>query len=210
MQTNNSNRFLWYFADPMCSWCWGFTPVMDEIKKCYADRLNIALILGGLRPGSTDSLTPALRAEILHHWHEVHSRTGQAFNFEGAMPEGFIYNTEPPSRAVVTMGSIKPDAVFAYFKAIQAAFYVDQKDTTQQSTLLELASQFGVDIDVFQVQFQTEELKNKTFSHFQKTRAYAIRGFPSLILESSDEKYNLTHGYRTFDELKPEIDAWLA
>lgn len=184
--------------------------MIDEIRKCYADDLKVALILGGLRPGTRDSLTASLRAEILHHWHEVHNRTGQTFNFEKAMPEGFVYDTEPPSRAVVTMGAIKPEAVFAYFKAIQSAFYIDQKDTTKQGTLLEIASQFGIDIAIFQTQFQAEDLKKKTFAHFQKTRAYEIRGFPSLILENSDGKYRLAHGYRSFDELQPEIETWLS
>jgi len=210
MPNRSPDKFLLYFADPMCSWCWGFTPVIDEIKKYYADDLKVALVLGGLRPGSKETLTASLRAEILHHWHEVHKRTGQAFNFDEAMPKGFVYDTEPPSRAVVTMGSIKPEAVFAYFKAIQSAFYLDQKDTTKQSILLEIASQFGVDIDAFQVQFETEDLKKKTISHFQKTRAYEVRGFPSLILENSDGKYGLAHGYRSFNELKPEIETWLA
>ena len=210
MLNRSPDKILLYFADPMCSWCWGFTPVIDEIKKCYADDFKVALVLGGLRPGSRETLTTSLRSEILHHWHEVHKRTGQTFNFDEAMPDGFVYDTEPPSRAVVTMGSIKPDAVLAYFRAIQSAFYLEQKDTTKQGILFEIARQFGVDTDVFQEQFETEDLKKKTFSHFQKTRAYEIRGFPSLILENSDGKYRLSHGYRSFDELKPEIETWLA
>ena len=32
---NDDKPILWYFADPMCSWCWGFSPVISEIKKSY-------------------------------------------------------------------------------------------------------------------------------------------------------------------------------
>lgn len=209
MPNNRPDRLLLYFADPMCSWCWGFSPVIDEIKQCYGDNFKIALILGGLRPWSTEAMTSSLRTEILHHWHEVHHRTGQPFNFENAMPEGFVYNTEPPSRAVVTMGMIKPEVVFHYFKAIQSAFYTEQKNVTQQSILLDLASQFEIDIDAFQARFQSEELKKKTFTHFQKAHVYDVRGFPSLVLENSDGKYRLTNGYRTFKKIKPEIETWL-
>ena len=97
------SRILWYFADPMCSWCWGFAPVISAIKEAYADRLKGALVLCGLRPGTTEPMTAALREEILHHWHEVHRRTGQPFIFDDAMPAGFVYDTEPPSRAVVAV-----------------------------------------------------------------------------------------------------------
>jgi len=210
MSGNKSDRLLMYFADPMCSWCWGFSPVIEEIKKRYDDDFRIALILGGLRPWSTEPVTATMRTEILHHWHEVHHRTCQPFNFENAMPEDFVYNTEPPSRAVVTMGEIKPEVVFAYFKAIQSAFYTQQQNVTEQATLLDLAIQFGVDMEAFQASFQSDELKKKTLSHFQKAHLYDVRGFPSLILENSDGKYRLAHGYRTFKQIKPEIETWLA
>ncbi len=122
---------LWYFADPMCSWCWGFSPVIETLRDEYRERMKIALVLGGLRPGETAPMTAAGREEILHHWHQVHERTGQAFRFEDALPEGFVYDTEPASRAVVTMGGIDPALIFPLFKAIQSAFYAEGRDVTQ-------------------------------------------------------------------------------
>ena len=97
---------LWYFADPMCSWCWGFSPVITEIKQKFDQKLNLALTLGGLRPNESQPMDSKLRDDILHHWHEVENLTGQTFNFDNAMPEGFIYNTEPASRAVITMSNL--------------------------------------------------------------------------------------------------------
>ncbi|MBI3570502.1 MAG: DsbA family protein, partial [Gammaproteobacteria bacterium] len=108
-------RVLWYFADPMCSWCWGFTPAISAIKESYSDRLKIALMLGGLRPGTTEPVTPKFREETLHHWRDVQRMTGQPFAFEDAMPEGFVYDTEPASRAVIAVAGIDPEATFPYF-----------------------------------------------------------------------------------------------
>ncbi|MEW6590508.1 MAG: DsbA family protein, partial [Pseudomonadota bacterium] len=98
-----SKPILWYFADPMCSWCWGFSPSIEALRGEYQERLRIALVLGGLRHETTP-MTTAQREEILHHWHAVHTRTGQPFRFDGALPEGFVYDTEPACRAVATMG----------------------------------------------------------------------------------------------------------
>ena len=56
-----SMPILWYFADPMCSWCWGFSPAIDVLRDEYRDRIKIALVLGGLRPGETTSMTPTAR-----------------------------------------------------------------------------------------------------------------------------------------------------
>jgi putative protein-disulfide isomerase len=204
------SRILWYFADPMCSWCWGFAPVISAIKETYADQLKVALLLGGLRPGTTEPMTAALREEILHHWHEVHRRTGQPFTFEEAMPAGFVYDTEPPSRAVVAVAEIKPEETFPYFKSVQAAFYAHRQDVTQTQTLAALAEAHHIAVPQFLERFHSEDVKAKTRMHFQQTQQAGVRGFPTVVLQDASGSTLLTRGYRAFEELQPEIEAWLA
>ena len=73
----NKDPVLWYFADPMCSWCWGFSPVIFEVKKKYADQFKIALVMGGLQPGESNVISDSSRKEILHHWRQVEKMSGQ-------------------------------------------------------------------------------------------------------------------------------------
>ena len=209
MSNEEPDKILFYFADPMCSWCWGFAPVIDAIKEKFSNDIKIALILGGLRPGSTEPMDEKSRNEILHHWHEVHKRTGQAFQFDGAMPEGFIYDTELPSRAVVTMGEIYPDKVLPYLKAIQAAFYAEGRDVTELETLIDLARAFKVEDSDFQQKFEDEVVKQKTLAHFHRARQFGVRGFPTLVLQNNEGYTLLTHGYQPFESLSPQIAAWL-
>lgn len=201
---------LWYFADPMCSWCWGFAPVIEGIKDAYREQVRIALILGGLRPGTTEPLSSAMRAEILHHWEAVHERTGQPFTFADALPEGFVYDTEPACRAVVTVGELQPEATFAYLKAVQAAFYAQGQDVTQPRTLATLAQAVGIEPAVFHAHFGADAVREKTQSHFRQARRAGIRAFPTLVMQGDTESRLLTQGYRPFAELRGEIDAWLA
>ena len=203
-------RVLWYFADPMCSWCWGFAPVMSAIKETYADRFRIALVLGGLRPGTTEPVTSQFRDEILHHWRDVQRMTGQTFMFEGALPDGFVYDTEPPSRAVITVAGFNPEATFPYFKSVQAAFYARGLDVTQADTLARLAEPCGVTAAQFLERFHSEEAGTKTRTHFEVTRKTGVRGFPTAVLQGESGHQLLTNGYRAFEELRPQIDAWLA
>ncbi|WP_455208893.1 DsbA family protein [Kaarinaea lacus] len=204
------DKLLLYFADPMCSWCWGFTPVIDEIKAHFGDQLQIALVLGGLRPGTTEPIDNKAREEILHHWHEVHKRSGQPFQFEGAMADGFIYDTEPPSRAVVTMGELKPEAVLTFFKMIQAAFYADGRNVTQRDVLSELAGVFDINEVEFTRKFDEVETKQKTLAHFNRTRQFGVRGFPTLVLQNTDGYLLLTHGYQSFQSLQAQLEKWIA
>lgn len=204
-----SNITLWYFADPMCSWCWGFSPVLDEIKTNYGITVNIALILGGLRPGNTAPMTEESRNEILHHWHAVQKMTGQQFDFTNPLPDGFVYDTEPASRAVIAVSEIQPDNTLPFFKRIQEAFYRDQRDVTDESVLAELAGQFGIEKDHFLELYKSELAKEKTRLHFLHTRQAGVRGFPALVIQTDKVFKMLASGYRSYTEIKNDIDAWL-
>jgi putative protein-disulfide isomerase len=204
-----SPTILWYFADPMCSWCWGFSPVLDQIKAHYGDKLKVALMMGGLRPGTTEPMTPESREEILHHWHQVKKLTGQKFNFDGAMPDGFIYDTEPSSRAVIVVSEINSEATLPFFKKVHEAFYVGQKNVADGGVLAELASSFSIDNQEFAEKFNSDELKSKTQQHFQKTRQAEVRGFPTLVLNTESDFKKISTGYSPFEALSLEIDSWL-
>ncbi len=185
---------LWYFADPMCSWCWGFSPAMEAIREAYHDRMKIALVLGGLRPGETAQMTATARDEILHHWHAVHARTEQPFKFEHALPDGFVYDTEPACRAVITVSGIEPKLIFPLFKSIQHAFYAEGRDVTQEAVLTELANELGVDATVFHHAFNSEAAHAKTQTHFRQARQAAVSGFPTLILQLGEQLHPISNG----------------
>jgi putative protein-disulfide isomerase len=205
-----ASPILWYFADPMCSWCWGFSPVIETLREAYRERLKIALMLGGLRPGTREPMTAQQREEILHHWRDVQVMTGQAFSFEGALPAGFVYDTEPASRAVITAGAIDPAATFPYFKSVQQAFYVEQRDVTRPDELAALAQDQGMEAEDFLARFESEEMKRRTQQHFLHTRQAGVKGFPALIASDASGPTRLSEGCRSFEEVRSALDAWLA
>ncbi|MDT3707883.1 MAG: DsbA family protein [Thiobacillus sp.] len=200
---------LWYFADPMCSWCWGFSPVIEILRDQYRERTKIALVLGGLRPGETTPMTAAGREEILHHWRQVHARTGQPFRFENVLPQGFVYDTEPASRAVVTVGGIDPALIFPLFRAIQSAFYAEGRDVTQPGVLAELAARLGVEESVFLRAFDSDEARARTQAHFWQARQAGVRGFPALILQQGSRLDSISNGCQPLDTVQAAIDRCL-
>jgi putative protein-disulfide isomerase len=202
-------RVLWYFADPMCSWCWGFSPVISAIRERYKDDFVFVLLMGGLRPSATDPVTPEFREDILGHWSDVRKLTGQPFKMEGAMPEGFVYDTEPPCRAVVAVHDLNPDVTFDYLKSVQQAFYAEQRDVTRADILAGLVQQQKLDPAMFMEKFLSEEVRQKTQAHFRQTAEIGIRGFPSVVLQNQAGATLLTRGWRSFEDLRPEIDDWL-
>lgn len=199
---------LWYFADPMCSWCWGFSPVIETLRDDYRERMKIALVLGGLRH-ETAPMTAAQREDILHHWRAVQARTGQPFRFDDALPPGFVYDTEPACRAVVTVGGIDPGRIFALFKAIQTAFYAEGRDVTQPGVLAELAVGLGVDGGTFVRDFESDVAHTRTQAHFRQARQAGVRGFPTLIVQQDAQLHPVCTGCQPLDTVRAAIERCL-
>jgi putative protein-disulfide isomerase len=204
-----NEKTLWYIADPMCSWCWGFAPIIKETRLNYSENLKIELVMGGLRSGKL-AMASGQRAEILNHWKAVNERTGQPFSFEGAMPEGFIYDTEPSCRGIVAMSLINPSLVFTLLESIQFGFYVEQKDVTNPKILAQLAGKIGVDMDLYLQVFESDEVKNKVSIHFDKVRQWGVNSFPTVAVQNAAGYSVLNRGYCLPDELFQKIDVWLS
>jgi len=166
--------------------------------------------MGGLRPGTKAPITDTLRNEILDHWKHVNQLTGQAFKFEDALPGGFVYDTEPASRAVLTVGRQMPAAAFNYLNKIQEAFYTRSEDVTQPEILKKYAGAIGLNEAEFLGDFQSDEMIDTTQRHFSRTRNAGIGGFPTLVWQQGDDIRLLTAGYKPFDALAPALDELLA
>jgi len=208
MESNNKPT-LWYFADPMCSWCWGFSPVITEIKVNYANKINIALVMGGLQTEELQTLSDSSREEIFHHWHQVAKMTGQAFLFDGALDKEFVYNTEPACRAVIAAGLIEPTQKFTYFTAIQHAFYAENQDVTQLECLQQLAHDCGIDRDEFKRFFTEETTKQSLEKSLQFTKKAGVQGFPTLILNLQNDLHMITRGYLDYAGVSVALDKLL-
>jgi putative protein-disulfide isomerase len=202
-------REMYYIADPMCSWCYGFAQVIQGIHAQYQDRIKISLVTGGLRVGNEYPFTEKLKYTLVHHWREVEEMTKQTFNYDFTMPDGFIYNTEPSCRAAVVMRKHKGDEVFPFFETLHKAFYAECRDLTDPNTLAELAAQHDLDKDTFITSFQDPEVAQETYDDFAFGHSLGLQGFPSIVLKNTQGLALLTSGYQHYEDLTPIIDDWL-
>ena len=197
---------LIYVTDPLCSWCYGFAKEITKITQHFEKEAPLKLIMGGLRPFNTQTM-PELKDFLREHWDHVNQRSGQPFNYKILNSPKFVYDTEPPARAVIAMRLIQPDLELAFFKAVQKAFYLGNKDTNQIAAYLPIVEKLGINTSLFEKTFLAESTKVLTTNDFQRAKALGVRGFPTLLLQQ-DATYSLIcNGYASAEQIIPFITS---
>ncbi|NNG05614.1 MAG: DsbA family protein [Inquilinus sp.] len=205
------NQQLIYFADPMCSWCWGFSPAIETVAARFGERLPVRLILGGLRPGTTEIMDDAARRMIRGHWEHVREASGQPFDFAFFEREGFVYDTEPACRAVVAARRLDPARAMPLLKRLHHAFYAENADVTDRDVLCGLAESIGLDRAAFAEAYDSGETLTETRTDFAIAYNAGITGFPTLIVGSEAEGFAaVSRGYQPGERIEALIEGWLA
>ena len=200
---------LLYVMDPMCSWCWGFAPVAEAlIAQAREAGVDTRLVPGGLRSGSR-ALDASTRRYILEHWQAVAEATGQPFRFEGALPDGFVYDTEPACRALVAARELDAPRAWTLLRLIQEGFYQRGEEVTCAPRLVDLAEQAGYERAAFSEAFSRADIRAATAADFSWVQDLGIAGFPTLLAERNGQLALLTNGYQPLESLQPLLGRWL-
>jgi putative protein-disulfide isomerase len=203
---------LIYVGDAMCSWCYGFVRPLDELLADPQDTapLQLALVMGGLRPFTKDPMSAQRATELAGHWDRVAEASGQPFTPapRTAMHQpGFVYDTEPASRATVTVRSLWPQHVWRFFKTVQHAFYAQGRNVTEPGVLADVAQELGLPRAEFDKSFASQEMRDETLRDFQRSQAWGIRGFPTLVAQRGDQLQLVGSGYMPIDVLREHLAA---
>jgi putative protein-disulfide isomerase len=206
----SEHRFI-YFADPMCSWCYGFAPVISALAERFEGRMGVQVVMGGLRAGNTAPMRQQDKDYIREAWTRVGAASGQAFDFSFFDREGFVYDTEPACRAVVTARLMLPRLALPFMARIAQAFYAENRDMTSPEEIAGVAEEAGLDRQQFGETFLAPDTRNETFQDFLIAQELGISGFPTLIAGSEAKGYALvTNGYRPLEDLQEPLERWWA
>ena len=95
----HEKREFVYFTDPMCSWCYGFSPVITALAGRFETAPAPAHDHGRTtRTSSADQpFSWKIKQYIRDAWKRVEATTGQPFDMGFLAREHFVYDTEPAS-----------------------------------------------------------------------------------------------------------------
>ncbi len=198
---------LIYVGDPMCSWCWGIAPAIDEIRRRRPE-LPLRIVVGGLRPGAAaEPMTDRMADFLEHHWRQVEARSGQPFDHSVLRRRDWTYDTETPCRAVVTIRELYPGREWEMFKRLQRAFYAEDMVVSDPSVYPELVRAMeGIDAEAFLATFASESAIKATWADFSLARSWGINGFPTVVVRTGEKGRLVASGYANADDLEMALE----
>lgn len=200
---------LIYVLDPMCSWCWAFSPVIKQLKAHYPN-LQLSYVMGGLAPDNNQPMSRETQQMIQTTWHQISERTGTQFNFDFWQQCQPRRSTYPACRAVISADSMNPGAGERMIGAIQHAYYLQARNPSDDTTLIELAEEIGLNGAVFAELLNSDEIRETLEQQIELARAIGAQGFPSLYLATADNLVTLCSGYTDWESLKGRVEAGIA
>ncbi|QUM88771.1 DsbA family protein [Moritella sp. 36] len=185
---------LYYVYDPMCSWCWGYKPVWNEIKQVVADDVDIIYLLGGLAPDSDEPMPEMMQAQVASYWKKIENYLGTTFNYEFWTENTPRRSTYPACRAILAART--QGAEQAMLDAIQVAYYLNAKNPSDNTVLVELAKQLGLDSDKFETVFVSQQLHQDLLTEIAFARSIGGTSFPSLFIEKEGRCVEIPIDYK--------------
>lgn len=182
---------LFYLHDPMCSWCWGFRPVWDEIqgklKNEFPD-LDVIYIAGGLAPDCDEPMPITMRTAIEGYWKRIATELGTTFNHAFWAENTPRRSTYLACRAVLAAKrqGLEHDMV----DAIQKGYYVRAMNPSDEAVLIQLAgevlAQDSDALDQFCTDLRSASIEQELLKNITQCRQFQDQGvaggFPSLVL----------------------------
>ncbi len=205
---------LLYIHDPLCGWCYSMSPVISRVQADFAGRLDVSVLCGGMLTGAQAAPIAEAWRDLKKELADVQKATGVAVGtaFTALAETGiYVYDSEPPSRAIVAFRQITQDPAraVAFAHAVQLALFRDGMDLNDPATYNALLAPFGVDTADFHRRFAALETARATQQEFAAVARIGVQGFPTSVVRLGEQGYVLARGYQPYELVRQGLEQLL-
>ena len=204
------NPILYYVHDPMCSWCWGFNHTYNELLRHLPKNIIVKRLLGGLAADSDVPMPDSMQQQIKNNWSRIEDTIPNVkFNFdfwEKTIPRRSTY---PACRAVIAARMQGEKYDLSMTKAIQRAYYLEARNPSDDNTLMELASELGLEVDVFEREYFSDNTQQTLENEIMHSRELFAESYPSLVLELDSDFHTININYTQYNEMLKQILVYM-
>ena len=202
---------LYYFHDPMCSWCWGFRPVWLQVMEAIRDRIEIRYVLGGLAPDTDQPMPESMQAFLQQSWRRIQENIpGTQFNFDFWLRCKPRRSTYLSCRAIIATRMQAPEREFDMLYAIQRAYYLQARNTSDFTVLVQLAIEQDLDADRFSTDIRSAQCQAMFEHELSRCQDLNVESFPTLILQRGEDDVSIAIDYNDSASMIESISRNLA
>ncbi len=203
---------LFYFYDALCGWCYGFSPVIQQLYETYQDKMDFQVVSGGMVTGERAGPIGKAAPYIKGAYKQVEETTGVTFGkaFLDKLEKGeMIFDSRLPAVAMTVFRSYLPDQTVPFANTLQRAVYYDGMPPADLEAYRPYLEPFDLPADRFLEQMGVDRFQQLAREDFAVTAEFGIRGFPTTVMSQGEKAYLLNKGYVSYEPLAEKIEELL-
>ena len=194
---------LYYFYDPMCSWCWGFKPTWVALCKQLPETIAVKYVAGGLAPDNDQPMPEEMQLKLQMTWQQINRQLGTEFNFDfwrDCKPRRSTWLSCRAAIAASLQGKLEE-----MITAIQKGYYLRAMNPSDLEVLETFAQEIGLDVARFSEDIAGDEVAALFNQQLNLTSKMPIRGFPSLVIEVDGQVEPIALNYQDAKAMYEQI-----
>jgi len=201
---------FYYVFDPLCVFCYGFSPIIHKLYNDYKEDVEFELLPGGLWIDSHKKLvTPQVAINLTKASKKVETISGRVFGegFYKLLEKEHVFDSFVGSKAFITAAEMDESDPFIYLEKLYELTFIRGKDTNNEEMYIEAAKETGLDINTFKELFGSKEKTNETRKKINKVREIGVKSYPTLLLEKEHEIHSYDINYKDYSSLKEWVES---
>ena len=201
---------LYYVHDPMCSWCWAFRPAWAQLQSSLqhglTEEIHIQNSLGGLAPDSEQPMPASLQKSLQGIWQLIKAKVPDTqFNFDFWTECQPRRSTYPACRAVIAASQQGQLFEEQMILAIQQAYYLQARNPSDESTLIQLANEIGLDQSLFSKDLYASQTQERLKQEMAFNQQVGANSFPNLVFNFQNQFHPIELDYLNADTMLLQI-----
>lgn len=194
----------------MCSWCYGFRPVLNTLTQKLAEQIKIKYLLGGLAADSELPMSKTMQSNIKSNWQQIEKTIPNIkFNYEFWKICKPRRSTYAACRAVIAAKKQNIKFEIKMIEAIQNAYYLYAKNPSDYNILYDISEEVGLIKEQFISDIHSDNVNNDLINQIQHSRSIGANSFPSLFLSVNQNYIPIVLDYNNADIIFEHISSYI-
>lgn len=200
---------LIYVYDALCGWCYGFTPVIQELQKQLGDQTTFEILSGGMFLSANRRPASSMHAYISEAHKSVEDVTGVKFGpafLEEYLKTDDVMDSEKPGIALTIFKEYQPHNAISFAHDIQVALNYNGQSLNDDNTYRGLLEKYQVPVNEFLEKLHDDAYRYDTIQEFNQVAQWGITGFPAAIFDDGKELFLIARGFTPLERLLEVIE----